>query len=146
MATVLFALLAAAAAPAQVPPMPTGPERALPTPVLAAFQKAYPSATVTAASQERDNGKIVFRVECQDRALRRVLEYDLGGVLLEAAEQVAEKDLPAPVAAAVKAEKATWVRGMKVTRGGLVHYELTLRGNRKSTMVVKPDGTVVSYK
>jgi hypothetical protein len=146
MATLLFALLAGTAASAQVPPSPTGPERALPTPVLAAFQKAYPAATVTAASQERDDGKIAFRVECQDRALRRVLVYDLTGSLLEAAEQIAEKDLPAPVAAAVKAQKATWVRGMKVTRGGLVHYELTVRGNRKSTMIVKPDGAVVSYK
>jgi hypothetical protein len=146
LALVAGVLIVAAAASAQVPQAPTGPARALPTTVLNAFQKAYPSAAITAATQEREGGQVAFRVECQDRAQRRVLVYGLNGTLLEASEQVGEKELPAPVAAAVKAQKASYVRGMKVTRGGLVHYELTLRGNRKSTMIVKPDGAVVSYK
>jgi hypothetical protein len=33
-----------------------------------------------------------------------------------------------------------------VTRGGAVEYQLTLKGTRKTAMVVKPDGTVLSFK
>jgi hypothetical protein len=35
---------------------------------------------------------------------------------------------------------------MKFTRGKDVRYELTLRGSRKTAMVARPDGTVVSFK
>jgi len=33
-----------------------------------------------------------------------------------------------------------------VTRGTTVEYHLTLKGSRKTAMVVKPDGTVLSFK
>lgn len=132
---------------AQVPGAPTGAARDLPTPVLNAFEKAYPNATISAASQERQDGKIAFRVECQDKGRRRALVYDINGSILEAAEQVDEKDLPQPVAAAMHSHpRAVFVRGMKITRGPIVQYELVLRGTRKTTMLVKPDGAVVSFK
>jgi hypothetical protein len=35
---------------------------------------------------------------------------------------------------------------LKVTRGGSVEYRLTVRGTRKTAMIAKPDGTVVSFK
>jgi hypothetical protein len=38
------------------------------------------------------------------------------------------------------------VSGFKVTRGSTVEYRLTVRGTRKTAMVAKPDGTVVSFK
>jgi hypothetical protein len=60
---------------------------------------------------------------------------------------VEEKDLPAPVAAAMHSHpRAIYGSGMKVTRGGTVEYRLTVRGTRKTAMVAKPDGTVVSFK
>jgi hypothetical protein len=135
-------------AAAQVPAAPTGPARDLPSTVLNAVQKAYPSATITDASQERQDGQIAFRVTCQDKGRQRVLVYDLEGSILEAAEQVDEKDLPKAVSDAVRSQgaRATYVKGMKVTRGVIVHYELTLRGTRKTTLIVKPDGAVVSLR
>ena len=42
--------------------------------------------------------------------------------------------------------RAIYVSGFKVTRGGSVEYRLTVRGTRKTAMVAKPDGTVVSFK
>jgi hypothetical protein len=132
---------------AQAPAAQTGASRDLPSTVIAAFDKAYPNATILTASQERQDGKIAFRVECMDKGRRRVLVYDLNGSVLEAAEQVDEKDLPQPVAAAVHTHpRAVYVRGMKITRGLNVHYELLLRGTRKSTMIVRPDGSIVSFK
>lgn len=58
-----------------------------------------------------------------------------------------EKDLPKPVLDAVHShKKAVFVKGMKVTRSVTTYYELTLRGTRKTTMVVRPDGSVVDFK
>jgi hypothetical protein len=42
--------------------------------------------------------------------------------------------------------RAIYVSGLKVTRGGSVEYRLTVSGSRKTAMVAKPDGTVVSFK
>jgi hypothetical protein len=65
----------------------------------------------------------------------------------EAMEQIEEKDLPEPVAAAMHSHpRAILVTATKVTQGADVRYELTLRGTRKTAMVVKPDGTVVSFE
>ena len=65
----------------------------------------------------------------------------------ERREAVLEKDLPKPVAAAMHSHRrAIFVSATKVTRSGQVEYQLTLKGSRKTAMVVKPDGTVVSFK
>ena len=72
---------------------------------------------------------------------------DEGDTLAQVAEPVAEHELPAPVVAAMRSHpRAIYGSGQKVTRNGSVHYELTLRGTRKTTMVVTPDGTVLSFK
>jgi hypothetical protein len=65
----------------------------------------------------------------------------------ERREAVLEKDLPKPVAAAMRSHpRAIFVSASKVTRGAAVEYQLTIKGTRKTAMVVKPDGTVVSFK
>ena len=66
---------------------------------------------------------------------------------VEVVEEVLEKDLPKPVADARHSHpRAIYVSGWKVTRGGSVEYRLTVRGTRKTAMVAKPDGTVLSFK
>ncbi len=147
--TLCFAILLAVAsvASAQVPAAPQGAARDLPSTVLAAFEKAYPGATITDASQERQDGKMAFRVDAQEKGRRLVVTYTVDGAVIEGAEQVDEADLPKAVADAVRSyPKARFVKGMKVVRGVNVHYELTLRGTRKTMMIVKPDGSVVSTK
>jgi hypothetical protein len=65
----------------------------------------------------------------------------------ERRETVTEKQLPKPVADAFHSHRrALFVSAEKVTRGTSVEYHLTLKGSRKTAMVVKPDGTVVSFK
>jgi hypothetical protein len=65
----------------------------------------------------------------------------------ERREQVREKDLPKPVAEAMYSHRrAIFVSGVRVTQADQVEYRLTLKGTRKTAMVVKPDGTVVSFK
>lgn len=118
-----------------------------PPDVLRAFQQAYPGSTITATARVRDGDRTALRVDSVDRGRKRSVLYDVSGMVIEVAEQVDEKDLPKPVAAAMHSHpRAIYVTGMKVGRGGTLRYELTLRGTRKTAMIVKPDGTVVSFK
>ena len=65
----------------------------------------------------------------------------------EKVESVEEKDLPKPVANAIHAHpKAIFVSARKVTNGTDVRYEITVRGSRKTHMVAKADGTVLSFQ
>jgi hypothetical protein len=119
----------------------------LPPAVKSAFDKAYPGATISSVTQERDSNRTLFRVDSVHQGKKRSVLYDAGGAAIEVAEQVEEKELPQPVAAAMHSHpRAIYVSGMKVTRSGNVEYRLTVRGTRKTAMVAKPDGTVVSFK
>ena len=120
---------------------------AIPPAVKTAFEKTYPGATISSATQERDGSRTVFRVDGAQSGKRRTVLYDANGGAIEVAEQVDEKELPAPVAAAMHSHRrAIYVSGLKVTRGSDVEYRLTVRGSRKTAMVAKADGTVVSFK
>ena len=131
--------VAAAQAPASGTPVPPA--------VSKAFQQAYPGASISATSQERDADRTVFRVAGVDKGRQRTVLYDSNGTVIEVAEQVDERELPPPVAAAMHSHpRAIYVSGLKVTRGGSVQYQLTVRGTRKTAMVAKPDGTVLSFK
>jgi len=119
----------------------------VPPAVTKAFQQAYPGATISSSVQEREGSRTVFRVDGSHQGRRRVVLYEASGSVIEVAEQVDEKDLPKPVAAAMHSHpRAIYVSGLKVTRGGSVEYRLTLRGTRKTAMVTKPDGTVISFQ
>jgi len=123
------------------------PAATLPPAVKTAFEKAYPGATISSATPERDGSRTAFRVDGTQNGKRRSVLYDASGGVIEVAEQVEEKELPQPVAAAMHSHpRAIYVSGLKVTRGGSVEYRLTVRGTRKTAMVAKPDGTVVSFK
>lgn len=142
-AVVAAVVLAASPAWAQAP----GAASSLPPAVQKAFAQAYPAATIRAVSPAQDGGRPVHRIESVEKGRTRTVLYAANGTLVQVAEQVTERDLPAPVAAAMHSHpRAIFVSGLKVTRNGAVHYELTLRGTRKTAMVAKPDGTVVSFK
>lgn len=124
-----------------------GGSSGVPGDVLKAFQQAYPAAAITASRPERQDGRTVYRIDARDKGRRRIAVYDRAASLIESAGQVEEKELPAPVVAAIRSHRrAMYVTGMKVTRKGAVHYELTLRGSRRTAMIVKPDGAVVSFQ
>ena len=90
------------------------------------------------------------------RAFRQLLAGAMialaaAGVFAQAKERlddVKEKDLPKAVADAMHSHRrAVFVSAVKVTRdNSVVEYRLTLKGSRKTAMVVKPDGTVLSFK
>lgn len=119
----------------------------LPPAVRKAFEQSYPGASISATAQARENNQAAFRIDSVDKGRRRVLLYDANGQVIETAESVQEKELPKPVADALHSHRrAIFVSAMKVTRGGNVEYRLTARGSRKTSMIAKPDGTVLSWK
>jgi hypothetical protein len=126
---------------------PAGQTSSLPPAVLKAFKQAYPSATISTTTRQRNGERDLVHIDSLDNGRRRVVIYDSAGTVIELSEQVSEKELPGPVAAAMHSHpRATYGGGMKVTRNGSVEYHLTLLGTRKTAMVAKPDGTVVSFK
>ena len=118
-----------------------------PPAVKKAFEQSYPGVTISSVTQMRDGNQNVFRVESTDKGRRRVLLYEAGGRVVEVSEEVTEKDLPKPVADAMHSHpRAIYGSGWKVTRAGSVEYRLTVKGTRKTAMIAKPDGTVLSFR
>ena len=141
---VVFVAASIATASAQAP---ANGASSLPPAVKKAFEQAYPGAAISGTAQQTEGNRTLVRVDSVDKGRRRVMLYDVSGAVVEVAEQVEEKDLPKPVADAMHSHpRAIYVSGMKVTRGASVEYQLTVRGTRKTAMVAKPDGTVVSFK
>jgi hypothetical protein len=118
-----------------------------PPAVKKAFEQSYPGAPISSVTQTRDGSQTVYRVETVDKGRRRVLLYDPAGKTVEVSEEVTEKELPKPVSDAMHSHpRAIYGTGWKVTRGGSVEYRLTVKGTRKTAMIAKPDGTVISFK
>jgi hypothetical protein len=87
------------------------------------------------------------RVETIEQGRKKVVIYDAKGAVIETSEQVEEKDLPKPVFDAVHSHRrAIFVSALRVTRKGGVEYQITVRGSRKTAMVAKADGTVLSFR
>lgn len=87
------------------------------------------------------------RIETVENGRKKVVLYDANGAVLELSEQVEEKDLPKPVFDAIHSHRrAIFVSATRVTRKGNVEYQITVRGSRKTAMVAKADGTVLSFK
>src|SRR5688572_33289727 len=53
------------------------PATTLPPPVKSAFEKAYPGATISAATQERESNRTLFRIDSTQNGKRRVVLYDV---------------------------------------------------------------------
>lgn len=144
-AGVVVAVTAAQAQTSQ--PAPASKAPSVPPAVTKAFQQAYPTATITGTKQERDKERTLFRIDSTDKGRRRSVMYDINGKLIEVGDQVEEKELPRPVFDAIHAHRrAIFVTAMKVTRGANVEYRITVRGSRRTAMVARPDGTVLSFE
>ena len=142
------ALAQTAAKPATPPKQAAAkPKVTLPPAVEAAFKAAYPSATINNVMKEKEGGQEIYEVESVDRGLHRDINYKPDGTVVAMEEEVAEADLPAVVAAAIKTRypKATITKREKLTEGGKSSFEIQLKGG-PSEVVLTPDGKWVSPK
>lgn len=119
----------------------------LPAAISAAFMKSYPNAMIKSASSEKENGKTVWEVESVDGATNRDIVYALDGTAEVIEEQITAADVPAVVAAALKARypKAIVTKYEKLTRGTKTSFEMILKGG-PAEIELAPDGTFINPK
>ena len=154
-AAIVAAVLIPAGVRAQTTPTPAAapkaspakPKVTLPPAVDAAFKAAYPTATINHVSKEKEGGQDIYEVESVDRGLHRDLNYKPDGTVIAMEEEVADADVPASVAAAIKTRypKATVVKREKLTKGATVTYEVRLKGG-PGEVELTPDGKWISPK
>jgi len=121
-------------------------QKDLPAPVLTAFQKAYPKATIKGASTEVEEGKTYYEIESLDGKVKRDLLYLSDGTIAEIEETVAAADLPKAVSAAVtgKYPKGKIEKSEKVTHGAVVAYEVVVKsGETTVEMSFNPEGKLL---
>ena len=145
----VVALAAQTATTPQTATKPAAPAKkvVLPPAVESAFKAAYPTATITQVSKEKEGGQDTYEVESVDKGVRRDVEYKPDGTLIDVEEEIAASDLPQAVASAITARypKATLVKREKVTKGSTVTYEVQLKNGPKEVELT-PDGKWVSPK
>lgn len=97
----------------------------VPAPVLAAFAKAYPKATVKGYAKETEKGQTSYEVESMEGPLHRDVSYAADGKLLLVEESIELKDVPAAVQQALEKmyPKAKVNIAEKVMDGASVAYE-----------------------
>lgn len=121
-------------------------KKELPAPVLAAFKKAYPKASIKGLNEEKKDGKTYFEIESKDGKLERDLLYLADGSVVEIEESVAVADLPAAVKGAVEAKypKANMAKAEKVTKGTDVTYSVKVKTDKgKVTLDVDASGKIL---
>jgi uncharacterized membrane protein YkoI len=125
------------------------PKVKLPATVRAAFETAYPKATIKNVSTEREDGEIHYEVESIDGTMARDLIYRADGTVVEMEEGLSEADLPPPVrdAVAAKYPKSKILKAERLTRGTTVSYELQVKTGKKTQEVtLDPAGAPVKTK
>jgi uncharacterized cupredoxin-like copper-binding protein len=111
----------------------------VPAAVLAAFQKAYPKATIKGYAKEVEKGQTVYEIESVEGKTTRDIIYSADGKALEIEEGIEVKDLPAAVKQALdkKFPKAQIVLVEKVTKGSFIGYAFTVTtADKKKAEVV----------
>ena len=110
----------------------------LPVAVTAAFQKAYPKATITGAATEVEDGKTLYEVESKEGTIQRDILFTDKGEIFEIEESIALEALPANVKSALEKQftKYRLIKGEKVTEGTKVVYELKVKSGKKTFAVV----------
>jgi uncharacterized membrane protein YkoI len=119
----------------------------VPAAVIAAFEKAYPKATVKDYSMEQSHGKTFYEIESVDGSVKRDLEYSAQGDLLEVEEELKPSDLPQEVSLAVAKKYAggTIESAEKKIKDGTTVYEVKMiQDKAKIEVLVNPQGEIIA--
>jgi len=97
----------------------------VPAPVIAAFAKAYPKATIKGYAKELEKGQTAYEVESMEGKIHRDVLFAPDGKLLIVEESIDMQDVPEAVRLALdsKFPKAKVQLAEKVTEGTSVAYE-----------------------
>jgi len=114
----------------------------VPRAVRAAFEKAYPKATINTCAQEVEAGKIVYEIASKEGETGRDVLFEADGGLILVEETVALGNVPDPVQQALHKEYPDGVIMLaeKIMRGATVLYEFRVK-DRDSLEEVVFDGS-----
>jgi Putative beta-lactamase-inhibitor-like, PepSY-like len=120
----------------------------IPAAVRAAFDKAYPKATINTCAEEVAKGKTTYEIMSAEGETNRDLVYNADGTVIVIEESLAFSKLPDPVQQAVhkKYPKGEITLSEKVIRGSTVQYEIHLKHRNKPVDIVfDPSGRQVKH-
>jgi hypothetical protein len=119
----------------------------LPKAVLKSINAKFPGAKLEEASKEVEDGKTTYEVEFTFKDGEYTVSVKADGTIEEIEREVAIKDLPVAVLAALKAKypKATLDEAEEVTAGAKVTYEVLvkLKGKKDRQVVLNPKGRIL---
>jgi hypothetical protein len=118
-------------------------KKQVPSAVIAAFQSAYPNATIRGYGRETENGKVFYEIESLEGQTTRDVLYLADGTVAEIEEGIAVSDLPADAAKGLRAKYpgAVITSAEKITRGDITEYEAHARvGKRRVSMEFDASG------
>jgi Putative beta-lactamase-inhibitor-like, PepSY-like len=110
----------------------------IPAAVRAAFDKAYPKATINSCAEEVAKGKTTYEIMSVEGETNRDLVYNADGTVIVIEESIAFGKLPDPVQQAVhkKYPNSAITLSEKVIRGSTVLYEIHLKHRNKPVDIV----------
>jgi hypothetical protein len=119
----------------------------LPEVVLKAINTKFPGAKLEEAAKEVEDGKTTYEVELTFKEGEYTVSVKSDGTIEEVEREVAIKDLPVAVLAALKAKypKATLDEAEEVTAGTKVTYEVLVKrkGKKDRQLVLNPKGRIL---
>jgi Putative beta-lactamase-inhibitor-like, PepSY-like len=119
----------------------------LPGAVLKSIQAKFPGAKLEEAAKEVEDGKTTYEVEFTFKEGEYTVSVKPDGTIEEIEREVAIKDLPAAVLAALKAKypKATLDEAEEVTAGTKVTYEVLVKrkGKKDRQVTLNPKGSIL---
>jgi len=118
----------------------------LPTAVTAAFQKAYPKATIKGADKEMKDSTLYYEIESVDGKTERSFLYLPDGTVFETEEGIEASMLPASVKATISTDypQGKIKRAEKITRGSTTEFEIkVVAGKEKTEVVLDSAGKVI---
>ncbi|HEX3152696.1 MAG TPA: PepSY-like domain-containing protein [Gemmataceae bacterium] len=125
----------------------------LPKAVAEAVKSHFPNAEFTSITKETEGTKVVYDIELKQKGVKHEMDIQEDGTILEIENEIAAKDLPAPVTKALEAKypKSTLKEAMEVNKVTgkelkLLHYELTVVTAEKKTIevLITADGKTVT--
>ena len=120
----------------------------LPKAVTEALKKRFPKGELASASKSGEQGKEVFEVSVKEGVLKADVNLSADGTITGMEKQIAEKDLPKDVAAAVKSKYPTAtiklceeVISVKDGKESLDYFEVVVETADKKTVELEIETT-----
>src|SRR4030095_16538762 len=142
---IALSLCLAAAAIAQEPKEQKVSGRNIPAAVTGGAAKAYPHTRIKGWAKETEDGKTFYEAEMVEGQTKRDVMFLEDGKIDLVEEEVAAAAVPPAVSNALKARypRAVIDVAEKLTRDGVVQYELHLKKAPKKEIVFTPEGKFV---